>query len=294
MAVDGTASRPASAPNRAAVMDSSHGSALCPDSHAGAPTAARRRDLWALAGGLSALFAASWAWLIYQHWAMQHMDIVEMAMPSTGPWSAEDLMLIFVMWAIMMVAMMLPSALPMLLVYCRVVASRGANAPPGIRTGVFAAGYLFAWTVFSASATLAQWVLHAAALISPMQMVSAPSLGGTLLIAGGIYQWTPLKHACLARCRSPLMFLTTHWRDGASGAFVIGVRHGFHCTGCCWLLMAVLFVVGVMNIAWIVILATLVLAEKILPKGEWIARASGIALIVWGGYLLASTAHMPI
>ena len=294
MAVDGNASGPASVANRTAVKDSTHSSALRPDSHAGAPTAARRRDPWALAGGLFALFAASWAWLIYQHWAMQHMDIVEMAMPSTGPWSAEDLVLIFVMWAIMMVAMMLPSALPMLLVYRRVVASRGANAPLGILTGVFAAGYLFAWTVFSAIATLAQWVLHAAALISPMLVVSAPSLGGTLLVAAGIYQWTPLKHACLARCRSPLMFLTTHWRDGPSGAFVIGICHGFYCTGCCWLLMAILFVVGVMNIAWIVVLATLVLAEKVLPKGEWIARASGIALIVWGGYLLATAAHMPI
>ncbi len=274
-------------------MDSNHGSALRPDSHASAPIAARRRDPWALAGGLSALFSASWAWLIYQHWAMQHMDIVEMAMPSTGPWSADDLVLIFVMWAIMMMAMMLPSALPMLLVYRRVVASRGANAPPGILTGVFAAGYLFAWTAFSAIATLAQWVLHAAALISPMMMVSAPSLGGTLLVAVGIYQWTPLKHACLARCRSPLLFLTTHWRDGAPGAFVVGSRYGFYCTGCCWLLMAILFVVGVMNIAWIAVVATLVLAEKVVPKGELIARASGIALIVWGGYLLATAAHMP-
>ena len=114
-----------------------------------------------------------------------------------------------------------------------------------------------------------------------------------MLVAAGIFQWTPLKHTCLARCRSPLMFLTEHWRDGASGAFVIGVVHGFYCTGCCWLLMAILFVVGVMNIAWIVVLATLVVAEKVLPKGEWIARAAGIALIVWGGYLLVTAAHAP-
>jgi predicted metal-binding membrane protein len=292
MAVDGNASAPASAPARAAVMESSHSSALSLETSAS--TAAQRRYPWILTGGLFLLFASSWAWLIYQCWAMQHMDIVAMAMPSTGPWSANDLGLIFIMWAVMMIAMMLPSALPMLLVYRRVVAARGAKASPEILTGVFAAGYLFAWIVFSAVATLAQWGLHAAALISPMMTVNAPVTGGTLLVVAGIYQWTLLKHACLARCRSPLMFLTTHWRDGASGAFCIGGRHGFDCTACCWLLMTILFVVGVMNIAWIVVLATLALAEKVLPKGELIARASGIMLMVWGGYLLSTAAHLPI
>ena len=287
MAVDRNASGPASPPKGSGALDFTHGSALRRDSHSGAPAPAHPRDRWALAGGFAALFAASWAWLIYQHWAMRHMDIVEMAMPSTGLWSAEDVLLIFVMWTIMMVAMMLPSALPMLLIYRRVVASRGANALPGTFTVVLAAGYLSAWALFSIIATLAQWVLHTAALISPMMVVSPTPLGGVLLIAAGIYQWTSLKHACLARCRSPLTFLTTHWRGGARGAFVIGVRHGFYCTGCCWLLMAILFVVGVMNIAWIVVLTTLVIAEKVLPKGEWIARAAGIAIIVWGGYLLA-------
>ncbi len=281
-----------SARKRATVMDSKSGFSAKPYSQTRGPPAVRGES-WALAGGLAALFAASWAWLIYQRWAMQHMDIVDMAMPSTGPWSADDFVLIFVMWAIMMVAMMLPSALPMLLVYRRVVAMRGANASPEILAGMFATGYLFAWTVFSAIATLAQWLLHAVALISPMMVVSAPAVGGALLVAAGIYQWTPLKHSCLARCRSPLMFLMTHWRDGAFGAFIVGVRHGFYCIGCCWLLMAILFVVGVMNMVWIVVLATLVLAEKFLPKGEWIARMSGIALIVWGAYVLATAAHMP-
>ncbi len=287
MEVDRKASGSASAPQRSASLDFARGSALGRDSHSGAPASAQRRDRWAFAGGFAALFAASWAWLIYEHWAMRHMDIVEMAMPSTGLWSAGDVLLILVMWTIMMVAMMLPSALPMLLIYRRVVASRGANALPGTLTVVLAAGYLSAWVLFSIIATLAQWALHTAALISPMMVVRPTPLGGVLLIAAGIYQWTPLKHACLARCRSPLTFLTTHWRGGARGAFVIGVRHGFYCTGCCWLLMAILFVVGVMNIAWIVVLTTLVIAEKVLPKGEWIARAAGIAIIVWGGYLLA-------
>ena len=285
MAVDGNASGPASVPNRTVVMDSTHGSALRPDSHAGAPTAARRRDPWALAGGLFALFAASWAWLIYQHWAMQHMDIVEMAMPSTGPWSAEDLVLIFVMWAIMMVAMMLPSAAPILLLF--VALSRHLQQPrPRTDWSAFVGGYITVWATFSLLMTLAQWGLLEERLVSPMMEASSTWLSGVLLVVAGLFQLTTFKQACLANCRSPQSFLVAEWRAGVRGAWIMGVRHGLFCLGCCWSVMLLLFVLGVMNVLWIAVLAAFVLLEKMLPNPRWFSLAGGLVFIAWGVALL--------
>jgi predicted metal-binding membrane protein len=212
-----------------------------------------------------------------------------MAMPSRGAWGSVDLAMIFTMWAIMMVAMMLPSATPMLLVHHRLLIARRAVVNPAALTGLFASGYLSVWFAFSVVATLAQWGLHTAALISPSMVVTAPAIGGVLLVAAGIYQWTPFKYACLAHCRSPLQFLQIHWHGGASGSFRMGVRHGVYCIGCCWLLMTILFVVGVMNLVWVVAITLLVLAEKALPKADWLTRTSGLALVVWGGWLLSTT-----
>ncbi len=137
-------------------------------------------------------------------------------------------------------------------------------------------------TGFSVAATLIQWAMHGAMLISPAMVGTSPLLGGAVLVAAGIYQWTPAKHACLAHCRSPLGFLLNEWRDGARGALIMGLRHGLYCTGCCWLLMLVLFVVGVMNLLWIALLAAFVLSEKLLPQGRWISHVTGLALIAWG------------
>jgi predicted metal-binding membrane protein len=248
--------------------------------------AAPRYERWILLAGIATLIAAGWGWLLYQDWSMAHMDIVDMAMPSSGPWTTADIWLVFVMWAIMMVAMMVPSVTPVVLLYHRVVAGRDASAPSSLLTSLFIAGYLIAWTVFSIAATLVQWTLHSAALLSPMMVVTAPVVGGAVLIVAGAYQWTPLKHACLSRCRSPLAFLLNSWRNGKAGAIAMGLQHGVYCTGCCWLLMAILFVVGVMNLAWIAVLTAFVLAEKVVPRGEVFARASGIVLIAWGAWLV--------
>jgi predicted metal-binding membrane protein len=236
----------------------------------------------AFAGGLVVIITASWAWLGYQDWAMRHMDIAAMAMPSAGVWTWADLALVFSMWAVMMVAMMLPTATPMLLIYRRVVATRPGAASPQRLTAAFAAAYVAVWTIFSFAATLAQWGLHSGSLISSAMVVTNPIFGGALLIAAGIYQWTPLKNACLAGCRSPLGFLLNHWREGVGGALRMGAIHGVYCTGCCWLLMALLFVFGVMNLAWIVVLTAFVLTEKLLPPSRWLARISGTVLIAWG------------
>lgn len=252
---------------------------------------ADRIQRWILAGGLLALVAGSWAYLAYVDWAMRHMDIVAMAMPSAGPWATADFMLVFVMWSVMMVAMMLPSAIPTLRVYRAVVATRGETRSPETLTALLAAGYLFTWTVFSAAATWCQSTLHNFALVSPAMRASTPAIAGMLLVAAGAYQWTPLKIACLARCASPLQFLTRHWRPGASGAWRMGVALGAYCAGCCWLLMALLFVYGMMDLAWIVAIAAYVLAEKLLPLQRWLPRAAGTLLIVWGGSLLWFSRH---
>jgi predicted metal-binding membrane protein len=185
----------------------------------------------------------------------------------------------FVMWAVMMVAMMLPSALPLLLVYRRLGAVRGASAAAVV---LLAAGYLATWIAFAALATLAQWYLRERALLSPAMATTSRVLAGTLLIAAGVYQWTPAKDACLGRCASPLQFLTTHWQGGSAGAWRMGVVHGAWCVGCCWLLMALLFVGGVMNLVWIVGIAAYILVEKMLPPDRWRTRGSGLGLIAAG------------
>jgi len=247
-----------------------------------------RVDRWTLVAGVATLVAASWAWLAYQAWSMAHMDIVAMAMPSVGRWGPADLGLVLVMWVVMMVAMMVPTAAPVVLLYQRVVAGRDASARPVVLTGFFVAGYVLAWSLFAVAATLVQWALHGAAVLSPAMRLTGPTIGGAVLILAGVYQWTPLKHACLAQCRTPLAFLLNAWRGGKIGALAMGLRHGAYCTACCWLLMVILFVVGVMNLAWIVALTALVLTEKLLPHGERFARASGVALAAWGLWLIAA------
>lgn len=236
-------------------------------------------------GSIVGITLLAWTYLAYQAWAMDHMDLVTMAMPGIHAWGAWDLVLVFTMWAVMMIGMMVPSVSPVVLLFARIQHQRRAQGQPFIASWLFLLGYLFVWTGFSLAATLVQWCLHAAMLISSAMVGTSPLLGGAVLIVAGIYQWTPTKHACLARCRSPLGFLLNDWRDGNRGALAMGARHGLYCTGCCWLLMLVLFVVGVMNLLWIALLTIFVLLEKTLPRGLWISRTSGGVLIVWGGWM---------
>ncbi|MFL6789336.1 MAG: DUF2182 domain-containing protein [Sphingomicrobium sp.] len=201
-------------------------------------------------------------------------------MPAMAGMNA-SLATLFAMWVAMMVAMMLPSAAPAILLYARVHRhSVEGRAPP---TMAFLAGYIACWAGFSAVAASLQL-----AIASPASMaLDSRVISGALLVAAGLYQLTPFKNACLSRCRSPAEFISRHYRPGASGAFRLGLLHGAYCVGCCWLLMALLFVGGVMNILWIGGLTLLVAAEKLLPKGEWIARIAGVALIGWGAILIA-------
>ncbi len=195
-----------------------------------------------------------------------------------------DAVLMFLMWAVMMVAMMLPSAAPMIDTYTQMVRSRESSSSTS-RVTLFGAGYMVAWTAFSVAATAAQLILQRSGAISSA-LIAVPTLGALMLIVAGVYQLTPLKNLCLTRCRTPLGFLMTEWREGARGAFVMGVRHGMMCVGCCWMLMLLLFVFGVMNLVWVAVLSIFVILEKSLPAGRLIARGSGIAMLAGGLALL--------
>jgi predicted metal-binding membrane protein len=190
------------------------------------------------------------------------------------------------MWWIMMVAMMLPSAAPMILLFARFNRSQRDKGAPYVPTGVFALGYLLVWAGFSVVAVTAQWALERSGLLSGMMASTSVTLGGVLLIAAGVYQLTPLKYACLRHCRSPLFFISHHWKPGEWGALRRGLEHGAFCTGCCWFLMALLFYGGVMNLFWIMGLALFVLIEKVAPAGHWVGWIMGAGLIAWGGGLL--------
>jgi predicted metal-binding membrane protein len=194
----------------------------------------------------------------------------------------------FFMWWIMMVAMMLPSAAPMILLFAALNRKQRDSGQPYVATSIFALGYLAAWAGFSLVATMLQRAFELTGVLSPRLVATNVILGGVLLVAAGAYQLTPVKHACLRHCRSPLAFLGTRWQRGARGALRMGVRHGAYCVGCCWFLMGLLFFGGVMNLYWIAGLALFVLFEKTIPAGHWLGYATGIGLSVWGAALLGA------
>jgi predicted metal-binding membrane protein len=219
--------------------------------------------------------------------AMQGMPGMQMDASALGwkAWGSDTWVLMIMMWWIMMIAMMTPSAAPTILLYARVhrtALTRGQVRDAFAPTGAFAAGYLLVWFGFAVVATGLHWVLEHSGLVSAMMMGSRSRwLSGAVLIAAGLYQISPLKSLCLAQCRAPA-FLSRHWRPRALGALRLGARHGAYCVGCCWLLMALLFVGGVMNLVWIAALTIVVLIEKVFPQGQWLGRGAGVALAGWG------------
>jgi predicted metal-binding membrane protein len=225
---------------------------------------------------LAILALALLGWLLLV-WLVVEMDhpIAQLTMPDSSRWSAANVVAIWVMWSVMMAAMMLPSALPMIVTFAYLSAR---NSEPQ-RGYAFVAAYLAVWFAFSALATATEWVLQAIDWINPMIVSTSKALTAALLLIAGVYQFSPLKRACLARCRTPLGFLVGEWRPGLRGAFGMGVRHGLFCLGCCWALMALLFVGGVMNLAWVAALAVAVAIEKLVARGERVATILGLALI---------------
>ena len=252
---------------------------------------------------LGVLIAASWVFvLVGAGTGMSAWDMTswKMALGLSGPmrmampveWTLGYAAMMFFMWWIMMVAMMLPSAAPMILLHAKVTraSSERTGGVFGLApTALFTIGYLAAWAVFSLIATSLQWAFEGLGVLSPMTMSSTNQLfAGVILLFAGAYQLTPLKQACLKHCRSPVAFLSRHWRPGATGAFRMGLGHGAYCLGCCWGLMALLFFGGIMNLYWVIGLAVLVLLEKLLPAGQALAYGTGAIFLSGGIYLLSS------
>lgn len=251
---------------------------------------ALRRDRAIVAASLAALTALAWAYVIWLARSMTMDPGMGAMAPGIQPWDAARFGFMFVMWAVMMVGMMTPSAAPMILLYARVGRQAERQGKPLAATGYFAAGYLLAWTVFSLGATVGQWALEHALLLSTMMTATSNVFGGLVLVAAGTYQWTPAKNACLDHCRSPLVFIQRHggFRRDAPGSVRIGFRHGLYCVGCCWTLMALLFVGGVMNVLWIAAISIFVLAEKLIPAGRWLPRTAGALLAASGSWMLVT------
>jgi predicted metal-binding membrane protein len=241
-----------------------------------------RRDRLLVGGALVAITALSWAWLAAGAGMDMDMGGMDPDMVMPMEWTASLFAVMFLMWWIMMIAMMVPSAAPMILLFATVNRRQRAMAAPWVPTGIFAAGYLAAWAVYSGLATGLQWLLDRSGLMTMAMASAADWLGAVLLMAAGAWQLTPLKHACLEHCRSPFAFVSQHWRPGPMGAFRMGLRHGSYCVACCWAVMGLLFYAGVMNFAWIAGLAIFVLVEKLLPAGHRFGQVSGYVFLAWG------------
>lgn len=257
-----------------------------------------RRDRLIVLGTLCAVIAASWAYLLAG--AGMGMSAVEMtrmslmaepmlagAAAETMPWTPGYAVVMFLMWWVMMIAMMLPGATPMILLFAAVNRGRRKHGNPHVPTTLFAATYLLAWAGFSLAATVVHWLLSEAGMLAPGMVLSTPDQGAVLMIAAGLYQLTPIKQACVKHCRLPAAYLASHWRPGTRGALIMGLQHGVYCLGCCWFLMLLLFYGGVMNLYWITALAAYVLLEKAIPAGHRLDRGLAAVLIVSGIWLIA-------
>lgn len=229
--------------------------------------------------GLVGFAVVSWAYLLVAAAQMGDMSSV-LAAPMTSAWSSVETAVMVVMWVVMMAAMMLPSAVPMVLAYDRM--DRRSAAESGGSTVVFVAGYVVVWAAFAVAGTGLQWVLQHLALVDGMGEATQTGLASMLLVAAGAFQFSPVKRRSLGACRTPLGFLTTSWRDGMPGALKMGLHHGTLCLRCCWAVMILLFVLGVMNLIWVAALAMFVLLEKVSRRGEAISWAGGVVMIVWG------------
>ncbi len=244
-----------------------------------------QKDRLLVFSGLAVLTIIGWAYMI--HMAMNMTGTgMNMTKPCLMYWGMEDILHLFIMWTVMMAAMMIPAATPMIMMFANVNGQRTSGESPIIPTWLFVLGYLAVWTAYSGLATLAQWGLHLSALLTHHMVITSPLLGGLLLLAAGIFQWTPFRDACMSKCRSPLGFLMTEWREGRRGALIMGLKAGLFCVGCCWLLMVLSFVLGVMNMIWMAALTAFMLLEKV-TDNKWLSRTAGLTLAAWGLWVAA-------
>lgn len=247
-----------------------------------------KRDRLFVVSAIVVAVVAAWIYLIAllnRTSDMASMSGMAMAVTELKPWTPLDFVLMFVMWVVMMVGMMVPSATPAILEFAALNRQKAEHGEPFVPTAVFVAGYITVWVGFSVVATLAQWGLRSLALLSPQMVITSPLLGGLLLIATGIYQWSPVHHNILQRCRNPLPIFLKRWNE-QTAAFVVGLENGGNCLGCCWVMMSLLFVGGVMNLLWVAALTIFILLEKVLPYGELCARWSAVPLALAGVFVI--------
>lgn len=234
-----------------------------------------------------AVILTAWLYLFHQHWQMTSLPMSEMWMPPSevSAWQARDFGLVYLMWAVMMAAMMLPTAIPMILVFTKICQRRYSACPLIVVSFILA--YLLVWFLFSILLSLLQWQMHGLHFLSPMMDNRSIHLAAAIFLLAGVYQFTPLKNTFLQYCRTPMGFLLTEWRDGAGGSFYMGFKHGMVCLGCCWMQMLIMFAVGVMNLLGMAFITLLVMLEKMAPlKRQLISRLVGILFISWGIWLL--------
>ncbi len=249
-----------------------------------------RRDRLIVLAAVAAVIAVSWIYVVIRAQDMSDTGAMGAATQiQMKDWTTVDLLVLFVMWTIMMIGMMLPSAVPLLLNFAAEARQERQETRVLAPTAALVLGYVAVWTGFSALATIGQWVLHEAALLSPMMVSTSPVLSGALLLAAGAYQLTPMQYNFLKRCRQPLHFLRLNWREGTGGAFVMGLKHGAYCLGCCFVLMGILFFGGVMNLLLLAAVTAFVLFEKALPNGNIAGRVSGPLMIAAGIYVLVQS-----
>ena len=265
------------------------------------------RDRMTVYVGVFVVLLVSWFYILGMGWHMNTLPFVENKMmnmpmeksmgfldtilmwmpPSSGSWVLSDFVLLFLMWSVMMIAMMTPSILPMLMLFTTLNARNKSKGKDTSSTLLLLAGYLMSWVLFSLVITLPEYAMHKSGLLNPMMEPTHAYLGSVMLVIAGIYQFTPFKDACLTVCQSPLTFLMNNWKDGNLGAFLVGYKHGFYCIGCCWALMLTLFALGVMNIMWVMVLTIFVLFEKLSYKNPLLfRRVAGYTFILWGIFLV--------
>lgn len=230
----------------------------------------------------------SWGYIVYLYKQMYPMNMKAFlfAMPMTAAWSLTDFLLLFLMWFVMMVAMMTASVAPLILIFAMVNRQKQQQQNPYVPAGYLFAGYYFTWAIFSLLATLLQWALQQVNWLNPDMVITHKILGAGILIVAGIFQFTSLKQRCLTHCQTPVDFIHKKWAAGKTGAFKMGIQNGIYCLGCCWILMAVLFVAGIMNLLWIALITLFVLLEKLVPQYKWISFIAGAALIGYGMFML--------
>jgi predicted metal-binding membrane protein len=245
-----------------------------------------RRDRLVVLGGLFLVVVLAWIYTVRLAGAMSAHEA--MAMPRLPGWNLGETGWLAVMWVVMMIAMMLPSAAPAILLFAGIIRRKSGKAGT-IPAAAFTLGYILAWAAFGILAALAHSALHSKALLSPAMQSVSPALSGGLLIAAGIYQWLPFKARCLGRCRAPVSDFSSDWREGTRGALVMGLHHGLVCVQCCWVWMLLLFVAGVMNLVWVAAIAGLVLVEKLGVGGTVVGMLAGAVLAASGVWMVVGS-----